>query len=433
MILREVSMHIKVYAEDGMSITKIARRLGVCRQTVYNHLKRDDHYTRSRKKRASKLDPFKDYIRMRLEHFDLSATSLLRELRKKGYEGGITILRDFVRPIKAEFIQRVTERFETLPGRQAQMDWGECGTIEVDGERRKLYVFVMVLGYSRMMYAQFTTSMKQPVLLRCMKGAFEALGVSTELLVDNMKQAVDEHDTWTGKVKWNRTFLAFCDHYGTLPVACPPYWPRVKGKVERGVGYIKNSFLTGRSFTDLADLNHQLQAWLDTVANVRVHGTTRERPVDRWQQELSHLGEITSIPDWDTREVKIRKVPPDCHISLGATLYSVDPSAEGKAVKVRLEGEYVGDRFSVYLEEELVGEHRIAPKGTVRCTLPEHAAAIQALTRGGRLKAANRRAPKQRFIQQTGNVLILPASGIVHTPEVQRYELDLYDRLAVGS
>ena len=110
---------------------------------------------------------------MRLEQFDLPATVLLEELKAKGYTGGITILREFIRPLKETFVRRVTERFETLPGHQAQLDWGECGTVAVGSERKKLYVFVLVLGYSRMLYAHFTTSCRLPVLLSCLKDAFD--------------------------------------------------------------------------------------------------------------------------------------------------------------------------------------------------------------------------------------------------------------------
>jgi transposase len=253
-------MQIKFLAREGVPKSRIARRLGVTRQTVYNHLSRTEPFPKPRPKRVSKLDAFKAYVRSRLELFDLPATVLLLELREQGYAGELTLLRDYARTIKKELVRRVTERFETLPGHQAQIDWGECGTIEVGGERRKLYVFVLVLGYSRMMYAHFTTSSKLPVLLRCLAHGFDVLGVPAEILVDNMKQAVDQHDVTTGTVRWNRQFLDFADHHGFLPVACPPYWPRVKGKVERGVGYIKTSFLEGRSFTDLADLNRQLEA-----------------------------------------------------------------------------------------------------------------------------------------------------------------------------
>ena len=158
-------MQIKFLAEEGVQKAAIARRFGISRQTVYNHLKRSGPFPRPRPRRRSKLDGFRKYIRGRLERFDLPATVLFAELKKQGYKGGLTILREFVRPLKEEFTRRVTERFETLPGQQAQIDWGECSTIQVGGERKKLYAFVMVLGYSRMMYARFTTSSKLPVRL----------------------------------------------------------------------------------------------------------------------------------------------------------------------------------------------------------------------------------------------------------------------------
>ncbi len=268
---------------------RIARQLGVSRGTVYNHLEREEPFPKLRKKRVSKLERFKRYIGSRLERFDLPCTVLYRELVALGYEGGLTILRDYVRPLKRELTRRVCERFETDPGRQAQIDWGECGTVVVDGERRKLYVFVMVLGCSRMLFVRFTTSSKLPVLMSCLQEAFGRIGIPREILVDNMRQAVDQHDVTTGTVRWNRSFLDFTEHHEFLPAACPPYWPRAKGKVERGVGYVKKSFLEGRSFTDLSDLNHQVDAWVDTVANVRIHGTTGARPIDRYAEEAPAL------------------------------------------------------------------------------------------------------------------------------------------------
>ena len=176
MILKEMSMKIKYLDEAGVPKIRIARQLGVCRQTVYNHLNTKNSDLKLREKRGSKLDAFKGYIRSRLEQFDLPGTVLLEELRTRGYEGGISILREYIRPLKAELIRRVCERFETSPGHQAQMDWGECGSIVVGGQKKKLYVFVFVLGYSRYLYAHFTTSCKLPVLLSCLKDAFDVVG-----------------------------------------------------------------------------------------------------------------------------------------------------------------------------------------------------------------------------------------------------------------
>ena len=390
-------MQIKHLAREGVQKTRIAEWLGVSRQTVYNHLNRTEPYPKPRTPRGSKLDAFKDYIRQRLEHFDLPATVLLREIRAKGYEGGITILREFVRPLKQEYTRRVVERFETLPGLQAQIDWGECGTITVGGRSRKLYVFVFVLGYSRRMYARFTTSTKRPVLLSCLKEAFERLGVPRELLVDNMRQAVDQHDVSTGVVRWNDEFLDFVDHYGVLPVASPPYWPRVKGKVERGVGYVKTSFLEGRAFSDLEDLNRQLERWLEAVANVRLHGTTSERPVDRYRAEAAELRQAGAVPAYDTRPVAIRKVGADCYLSFEGVRYSLPPETAGHTVTVRPDERR--DALSVYLGSELVVEHRRPAAGVRVVTLPEHAEAIRALTRGSAAKAYRRRGSQPHFLQ----------------------------------
>jgi transposase len=433
MILREVSMQIKLMSRDGRPKAAIARQFGVSRQTVYNHLKRSGPFPKARAPRRSKLERFKAYIRARLESFDLPATVLYRELRGQGYTGGLTILRAFVRPLKRELVRRVTERFETRPGRQAQIDWGECGTIEVEGERRKLYLFVLVLGYSRMMYARFTTSSKLPALLACLARAFAALGIPAEILVDNMKQAVDQHDAATGTVRWNKGFLDFAEHHGFLPAACPPYWPRVKGKVERGIGYVKRCFLEGRSFTDLDDLNRQLEVWLEAVANVRLHATTGERPGDRYARELPYLGDFARLPAYDTRTIEIRQVPPDCHISYGAVLYSVHPDAAGRSVTVRAEGESVGDPFTVYLGSEVVARHRRRPKGSPRVTLAEHAEAIRALTRGQAAAAYRRRGGRPHFLQLATPQEVQAVGAVERTPHawpaVDVRSLSVYENL----
>lgn len=245
----------------------------------------------------------------------------------------------------------------------------------VDGTRRKLYLFAFVLGYSRMLFARFTTSTKQHVLHGCLQHAFESVGIPAELLVDNMKQAVDAH-TKEG-VRFNRRFLDFCEHYGVTPFAAPPYWPRAKGKVERGVGYVKGSFLEGRCFTDLGDLNRQLDCWLDGTANVRIHGTTGERPCERWQWEQKELRAYERVPAYDTRPVEVRKVMRDSYICYGRVFYSVDPVAVGQTVVVKAAGERIGDPFEVYLGSQLVASHRLKPSRSPRVTDPEHEGKIR--------------------------------------------------------
>jgi transposase len=407
--------------EAGVPIARVARRYGVSRQSVYNVLRRPSKPA-PRPARGSKLDPFKPFLRARLEAFDLPATTLLRDIQAQGYRGGITIVKEFCREVKGEQVRRVVERFETEPGRQAQLDWGECGIVLENGARRRLYVFVFVLGYSRLLWARFTTSTRQPVLLSLLRRAFEELGVPRELLVDNMKTAVDRHALGEA-VKFNSAFLDFCEHYGALPLACPPYWPKAKGKVEAGVKYLKRSFLAGRSFTTVTELNQQLEAWLDGVANVRVHGTTGERPIDRYANEMGVLRSAGAVPRFDTRELLLRKVQSDSHLRLAGVAYSVPPTAVGRMVQVRVEQVVAGTPFEVLLEGRVIATHHVS-ESERRVTLPEHHKAIQAAAS----KARNPARPKARYQQ------VLPdGSGLADpfaaAPVVQARSLNEYQRL----
>jgi hypothetical protein len=276
---------------------------------------------------------------------------------------------------------------------------------------------VLVLGYSRMLFARFTTSSRLPELLACLQEAFGELGIPRQLLVDNMRQAVDQHDVSTGTVRWNKTFLDFADHHGCLPAACPPYWPCAKGKVERGVGYIKRSFLEGRSFTGLADLNRQVVSWLSTVANVRDHGTTGARPIDRYAEEASALCSLTRVPVYDTRPVEFRVVSSDSHISFSGVRYSVAPVAVGRTVSVRPEGDDPGATLNVYLADQLVAMHKRAPRGSRDITLAEHRDAVRILSRKSQPGTKATKAPC--FVQ-------LPQQS----PDVEVRSLAAYDAYA---
>ena len=365
MIPQEVRIMIKHLSKQGESKQAIAERLGVCRKTVYNILK--GKTDPERKARKSILEPYKEYIRGRLEKFNLTAKRLWQELKEKGFLGSYSTVKPFVREVKGRQNSKLTERYETLPGEQAQLDWGECGTIEVNGKGKKLYVFTLVLGYSRMMYACFTTSMAQPVLLECLKKAFQCLGVPESILVDNMKTAVDLHSP-DGKVKWNAQFMDFAEHYGFIPLAAPPYWPRVKGKVESGVGYIKRSFLEGRQFVSLADLNSQMSHWLESEANVRIHGTTKVQPMLRYQEEAHVMASYQAFPVYPRIPKRTAKASWDCHVSFDGVLYSVPPEAANKEVEVM---ERDGNLRVIFQQRE-IASHPLAPKGSSPVRMKSH-------------------------------------------------------------
>lgn len=358
---------------------EIARRLGVCRQTVYNWEKQEDRPDPA--KRSSKLDPYTSYIENRLESYDLPATVLFRELQEQGYTGKISILRDYVAPIKQGHVRRVVERFETEPGRQAQMDWANCGTLVHKGRRRRLSLLVVVLGYSRFTWAQFVVSERRPVLMELLERAFRELGgAPRELLVDNLKQVVAEVKTARMPARIQSAFAAFAEHWGFEVQACPPYWPRAKGKVERAIEYVQTSFLEGREFADLDDLNGQLRTWLAQVANVRCHATTKEQPADRLKADQAAMLPVLGRAAFPGMEMLMRRADHDARISYEGVLYSVDPHIlgpkRGVPVEVRIGTD---ERLRAYHDGALVADHALAPKGSPPQDNPLHAVARRRL------------------------------------------------------
>lgn len=380
--------------EEGLSKAEVARRLGCTRQTIYNQLARQDRGEETRRPRPSKLDGFRRYIESRLERFDLPVTSLLAELRQRGYEGSITILREFVAGIKQRYTQKVVDRFETEPGRQAQVDWASCGTIWHHGRRRRLSLLVVVLGYSRVIWARFVVSERRPVLAALLEQAFAELGgVPRELLFDNLKQVIAQPRSESSPAILQPGFADFADHWGFEAQACPPYWPRAKGKVERAIGYIETSFLEGRSFADLDELNAQLRFWLATVANVRVHGTTGERPVDRLAQDQAAMLEL--VTPYSKLEVEPRQADWDGRISFRGVRYSVDPSIlggrRGEQVEVHVGAD---EMLRIYHQARLVGTHAVAPPGSPPQDDPAHARARRQLRQQPPVRRLPERAPR---------------------------------------
>lgn len=359
---------------EGVSKAGVARILGRSRQTIYNWLA-EKAEPGSKGGRSSKLDPFRKYLEARLERFDIPATTLLRELREIGYRGGISILREAVARIKGEHVRRLVDRFETEPGLQAQIDWGSCGTIFHRGRRRRLSLFVLVLGHSRFIWARFVVSEKRPVLLELLEAAFRAIGgVPRELLVDNMKQIVKIARSADRPAVIQPAFSDFAAHWGFEVLACPAYWPRAKGKVERAVGYIKRSFLEGRSFSNLEELNAQLQTWLAEVANCRIHGTTQERPIDRLRADRERMLPIDGVTPYPHVSGSTRQVGIDSRISVDGVRYSVDPRiATRRRVEVTIRRS-TDEVLRIYHRGQLVGHHRIRMRGAPPQDDPFHAA-----------------------------------------------------------
>jgi transposase len=326
--LGELMMILDLHRQ-GLSVTAIARRTGRDPKTVRKYIARGlepPAYGPRQVGRPSKLGPYLDYLRERVAAFpDLSAVRLSREIRELGYRGAYTAVKRFIAVIRpASQPQPFEVRFETPPGQQAQVDFARFVTTFADepGIMRIVWLFSLVLGHSRHIFARFVMHQDLQTLLRCHMLAFAATGgVPIEILYDRMKTAVTGEDG-LGHIIYNRSLLALARHYGFQPRACRPYRAKTKGKVERPFSYIRQDFFLARTFRDLDDLNAQLDAWLGTVANVRRHGTTQRIVAEAFAAEQPELQALPTVP-FDALLKLERRVSHDGLVSIGGNYYSV--------------------------------------------------------------------------------------------------------------
>jgi transposase len=283
------------------------------------------------------LQAFEPYLRHRLEAFpQLTGRRLHRELRDLGYTGGYTILTGLLREIWPVEVSAYEVRFETPPGRQAQVDFAHFRTVFADepGVERIIWLFSMVLGHSRMLWGRFVLHQDLQTLLRCHTAAFEAFaGVPEQVLYDRMRTVFNREDPGTSHIVYNRTLLEFARHYGYLPKACKAYRAKTKGKVERPFRYIREDFFLGRNFRNLDDLNAQFRQWLDQVANVRIHATTKRVVAEHFAEERAALQPLTARPFQAVLRLE-RRITRDGMVSVDGNLYSVPNSTRRRTVDV---------------------------------------------------------------------------------------------------
>ena len=403
--MREIVL-IHDLKKQGLSISAIARKVGCDRKTVRKHLEQGlvAPVYGPRPPRPRALEPFEAYLRERVLTFpELSGARLLREIRQMSYEGGYTAVTDFLREVRPAAPKPFERRFETPPGRQAQMDFAEFAVEFTDepGVVRKVWLFTMILGHSRWLWGRFVASQNLQSVLRCHISAFEAMGgVPEEILYDRMKTAVIGEDE-AGVVAYNASLVALLNHYGAVPRACRPYRAKTKGKIERPYRYIRQDFFLARTFRNLDDLNAQFDAWRTEVANLRVHATTR-RVVDRaFAEERPSLRPLPAIP-YDAVLTIERRVSKDGMVSVGGNLYSVPDTARKRVLEVQ----HHAAEIRIFEDGDLIGLHPVLEGKGLR-----------------RVDPAHRKAPPPRPPQQ------LPIQGL-------RRPLEFYDavgrRLAAG-
>ena len=311
---------------DRLSVTQIAAELGLHRETVANWIPRPKYeQRRSELPRSSKLDPFKGSISRLLERHNYSSSQVLGLLREEGYKGGSSILRSYVARVRPRTRQAFL-RLQFVPGQAAQVDWGSAGYLQVANTRCRLSFFVMVLCHSRRMYVEFTLRESQEHFLAAHQRAFVFFqGVPNELIVDNCKVAVLHHRRGE-EPAFNPRYLDFARHYGCRLRACNPLSPHEKGRVERAVGYVKNNFLAGRQLSSLDALNAEARLWMDTVANVRVHGDTGKTPDALFAEE--NLRPLHLNP-YDTATIHPLRSDRTCRVRFDSNTYSV-PAANAR-------------------------------------------------------------------------------------------------------
>lgn len=364
---------------QGLSVTAIARRTGRDPKTVRKYIERGLELPTYRPRqvgRPNKIAPYLDYLRERVAAFpELSAVRLTREIRESGYAGAYTAVKRFVAAIRpTEGPKPFEVRFETPAGYQAQVDFARFVTTFTDAPEasRIVWLFSLVLGHSRHIVARFVLHQDLQALLRCHMAAFEAIGgVPIEILYDRMKTAVIGEDG-EGHIVYNRALLALAKHYGFLPRACRPYRAKTKGKVERPFSYIRQDFFLARTFRNLDDLNEQLQNWLATVANIRLHGTTQRIVSEAFAAEKPELQALPAAP-FDALLKLERRVSHDGLVSIGGNYYSV-PDRTRRVVEVH----QLPDVIRILDEGRLVAVHPVLEGRRQSRVDPSHRQGLQA-------------------------------------------------------
>jgi transposase len=383
------SIH-RLHWSEHWSVRKIARHLHLGRRTISQYLVTPAR-SAARRQRASKLDPFKATIAELLEQdAKASAMVIAQRLRPLGFDGGLSILKDYLHAVRAHTAtKRAYVRMEPGPGERFEIDWGHFGALLYQGHVRKLYAFCLVECHSRKLFVEFTHSQSFETFVRCHIHAFQSMtGVARELWYDNLATAVAEHDG--NVVRFHPRFLAFAREYGFLPRACHVRAAWEKGKIERAVGYLRQNFWPLRTFTDLADVNLQARHWLEQVANQRRHRETGETPAARFQPETLRALPVI-VPDYrDTAEALVHK---DLRLSFDGNRYCVPPRYVGRRLTIQADASSV-TLYDQY--QEIVSYARCWRRGQ---TLGAERFQKELLAQ---LTAAQRSAEQQRLVSWLG-------------------------------
>lgn len=343
----------------NLGTRKIAKMLGVSRNTVKKALEDDVYSGYSRVKKANEeVSKFHDFIKESYLIKNQKVSVIISNIVSKGFTGSSAsvyrYIRDYFHEIRNDINKRTYERYETLPGEQCQYDWTEY-RLPIGGKTIKLYVHCLICGFSRYRIYDVTIDKSQSSILSVLEDGFIDLGgVCSRIQVDNAAQFID--DASVRNLKWNDTFLSFCGFYGIVPTRSLVRHPWSKGKVENPFEYLENHFINNNTFDSITDFHVKLKKFQAEVNN-RVHSTIRAKPVDKFAlDKASFLNLPATVYAGNYKEY--RKVTSDCLISYKGNRYSVPYIFAGKSVWVKV---YKGLLLKIYSDSgKLIAEHRIS-------------------------------------------------------------------------
>jgi len=333
-----------LYNRKNLNISQISRETGLCRETIRRAINGEKPHEKARK---SKLDQYKQDIQSILkDNPHISNILILEKIKEKGYQGGRSILGDYLLKIRKPLACRsgAFMNIETLPGKEAQVDWAYCKDISCGKHKRKLYLFCMILSYSRCLYIEFTTSMRLDTFLACHIHAFDFFGgIPSSILYDNLKSVVTAR--YGRQISFNARYLDFATYYGFDPRVCNVRAANEKGKVERAIRYIKNNFINGyiANFPEgnYKHIRAQSMIWLNKTANQRLHSVTRKIPQENFlSEEKKHL---LLLPHsvYDYPEPQLKRVHKDCLLEFETNKYSLPSDYANKLVILKAYSNYL--------------------------------------------------------------------------------------------
>ncbi|HEV8493738.1 MAG TPA: IS21 family transposase [Candidatus Angelobacter sp.] len=352
MISYETFCKIRQLADQKhLNPAQIAAELDLDLKTAEKWVQCSTYQQRRACKRPSKLDPFKGRIVAMLEAHAYTAQQIFQQIKTEGYSGGYSILKalvQLVRPVRKPAYLTL----EFAPGQCAQVDWGSFGWANVGTTRRRLSFFVMVLCYSRLLYVEFTLGQGMEWFLSCHQHALEFFGGTPQkIMIDNLKTGVLHHPVG-GHAQFHPRYLDFAAHYGFVPVACAVRKPNEKGRVENGVGYVKGNLLRGLEIPSFAAINPAAAQWLRTVANVRIHGETRRKPLEMFQEEKAQLKPLPAL-SYDPAAIQAVTASSRCRVSFETNRYSIPHLYAGQKLTLKI----YPDRLSLFHNEKLIATH----------------------------------------------------------------------------